>query len=195
MDIRHQFMLLPAVLTIVLTLSACGGGSDGSEVASLANDATSSSTSSPTASGDLEKEVLAYVECLRAQGANVPDPTVDADGNLTFAPPAGGGDGGATLDRDKIAKAQEVCGDPPAGLTSSFSEEDRSAFEDAALKFAKCMRDEGVDVPDPDFSQGLGAGAGAFDDLDQDDPKVAAAMEVCQKVFADAGIRQPGGSS
>lgn len=204
MSTRQRSVLLPAVLAAVLALGACGGGDsdDGSGVASVAGGGTSATTASPTASGDLEKELLAYTECLRGEGLDVPDPTVDADGNVVFGPRAGGGgaggggeggggDGsGGGIDREARAAAREVCGDLPAGLTNSFSEEDRSAFQDAAVEFARCMRAEGVDVPDPDLSEGAGGG-GPFRDLDRDDPEVQAAIEVCQKVFADAGITRP----
>jgi hypothetical protein len=125
----------------------------------------------------------------------VPDPTVDADGNLVLG---GGGGGGGTgtarppqIDRDAFAKAQEVCGDIPTGALG-LDDQDMSEIQDAALAFAKCMRAEGVDVPDPDFSRGLGQGAGPFGDLDTDDPKVSAALEKCQ---SELGSLRLGGRS
>jgi hypothetical protein len=57
-------------------------------------------------------------------------------------------------------------------------------FQDSALKFAQCMRKEGIDMKDPDFSQGASGGANPFGNLDRDDPKTAAALQICQKEFA-----------
>jgi hypothetical protein len=184
--------MIPVVLAAAaLSLTACGDGSDDSQVATLDN---GSATSAPSAaaSGDLEKKLADYVECLRKQGMDMPDPTVDANGQVSFGAPVKG----KSFDRDKLAEAQKVCGDLPEGLTTGLENVDQSELQDAALKFAQCMRGEGVDMADPDMSQlGNGAGSGPFADLDRDDPKVAAAIEVCQKVFADAGITRSGGGS
>jgi hypothetical protein len=53
------------------------------------------------------------------------------------------------------------------------------------LAFAQCLRDEGVDVSDPDLSNGA---AGLLDwEFDPEDPANAAAIEACQTLFAGAG--------
>ncbi|WP_203780489.1 hypothetical protein [Paractinoplanes rishiriensis] len=172
------------LLTAGLFLGACGSDSDDSGGIATLGDQSSPAASKPAASkpaGDVEKEVMAYVECLRKQGVDMPDPTFDENGQLVFARPAGG----QQIDRDKLRAAQEKCGEPPEGITSAAQSMINSPeFQDAALKFAKCMREQGVDLPDPDFSN---LGSGMFGRLDRDDPKVAAAMEECQDVWA--GIR------
>ncbi|MGL4745875.1 MAG: hypothetical protein ACRCXL_16005 [Dermatophilaceae bacterium] len=178
---------------LLVVLTACGGEESSSAGVAALDDGSTSSSASPTASGDAEKQLLDYVECLRGEGLDVPDPTVDAEGNLTLRP-QGGAAGGQQFDRERFQQAQETCGEPPEGALG-ITEEDRSELQDAALEFAKCMRGEGIDVPDPDFSQGGpgaggGAGGGPFGDLDTDDPKVAAAVEKCQSAFGDA---LPGG--
>jgi len=196
MTTRHRFEYWPleywplimAGCVLLLVLSGCATGSNKAQVASLADSGTASAT--PASTADLEKELDTYVECLRKQGVNVPDPTVDAEGRISF----GRATNGLTFDRDKLQAAQKVCGDPPAGLTAGFDEQDQAALQDTALKFTKCMRAEGIDVPDPVFSK-IGQGdASPFGDLDQDDPKVAAAIEVCQKVWTEAGIIGRGGN-
>jgi hypothetical protein len=187
MTTRHLGYLVPALLTAtLLTLTACGGGSGGSQVASL-DKGSSSATPSTAASGDLEKEVTAYVECLRKQGMDLPDPTVDAKGQISFGRPANG----QTIDRTKLQAAQKVCGDVPAGVTAGLNLND-PALQDAALKFAQCMRGQGVDVPDPDVSK-LGSGGNMFGNINRDDPKVAAGIKACQHVFTDAGVGPGGG--
>jgi len=159
---------IPLVLTAAaFALGACGGASAAAD-----------------SNGDLEKQVQAYVECLRENGADVPDPTVDEKGNITFGQPAAG----QTFDRAKIQEAQKKCGEPPEGITSGMTRLNDPATQDAAVKFAQCMRAEGVNVPDPDLSK-IGSGeGGAFGDIDRDDPKVSAAIDTCQHVWTDAGI-------
>jgi hypothetical protein len=48
------------------------------------------------------------------------------------------------------------CGDDAGGGTNSAADREREA-RDAALKYAQCMREHGVDVPDPKFQPGGGA--------------------------------------
>jgi hypothetical protein len=185
----HRFALIP----LLLTLAACGsGGNDGSGVASLDNDGASVAPSA-SASADVEKEVTAYVECLRKNGANVPDPVVDAKGRLSF----GRMPAGQTVDRDKIDAAQKVCGKPPASLMQAAQDMMQDpAFQDAAVKFTECMRGEGINVPDPDFATlGQGQSGGLFGQIDRDDPKVAAAVKACQHVWTDAGLQPRGGGN
>jgi hypothetical protein len=177
-------LLLPLALAAALSLSACSSssGSDG-QVASIATAGSSGTAKAKTASGDVEKELNDYTECLRKQGVNVPDIAVDADGNPSFG--AGAANGAEKIDQDALAAAQKVCGDAPASLMSARQDRmNNPEFQDAALKFSQCMRAEGITVKDPDFSPSGSAGGSPFGDLDRDDPKTAAALEVCQKEFA-----------
>jgi len=191
MTIRHRFRMIPVALAAaLLSLTACGDDKGGGQVATLAGGAATSAPSA-AASGDLEKKLADYVECLRKQGVDVPDFTVDANGQVSFGTPANG----QSFDRDKFTEAQKVCGDLPEGLTTPLDNIDQSELQDAGLKFAQCMRGEGIEMADPDFSNPGSGGGGLFADLDRDDPKVAAALEVCQKVFADAGLTPRAGGS
>jgi hypothetical protein len=168
------------LLAAGLVLGACGsGGGDGGGGVATLGDRSAPPSAEPA--GDAEKEVMAYVECLRKQGVDMPDPTVDENGQLRLGRPANGGQ----IDREKLQAAQQTCGEPPEGITSAAENLlSDPEFQDAALKFAKCMREQGVDMPDPDFGK---LGSGMFGRLDRDDPEVAAAMEACQGVWA--GIR------
>jgi hypothetical protein len=191
MTTRLGIALLAAGL---LALGGCGNTDDDGGVASLGGGAASAAPSAGTAA-DVEKEVNAYVECLRKQGLDVPDPTVDENGQVSFGRLLAGS---RNVDRDKFEAAQKVCGKPPAGITSGIQDTLNSPeFQDAAVKFAKCMREQGVDLPDPDFSQ-LGGGSGnggLFGGIDRDDPKVAAAIEACKDVWAGAGLAPRTGGS
>lgn len=109
------------------------------------------SSNSPAASGGGSNtaanraQAVKFSQCMRDNGVkDFPDP--DASGALTI-------DGvlnGSSLDPDSAAwkKATTACKDlEPAGFTGHK----RSAQEqEAALKFAQCIRDNGVkDFPDP----------------------------------------------
>ena len=45
------------------------------------------------------------------------------------------------------------------------------------------MRQNGIDMPDPDFSTGPGGGGGLFRNGDRSDPKFQAADEECRSAF------------
>jgi hypothetical protein len=59
-----------------------------------------------------------------------------------------------------------------------LSTEDLSEREDELLAFAVCMRENGYDMPDPDFSGDGHSGAGPIGDaIDTDDPKFQTAAK------------------
>jgi hypothetical protein len=165
-----------AVVAVAGLLAACGsdgsggGSGDGSggDVASLSDD-NADERAQGGDDADAEAELLDWVECMRDEGVDIPDPTRDSDGNLVIEGPGirlGGGDaGGSTssdegdggdepaVDPEAMDAAMEACGQPPALGPRDMSDQDRQAMEEAALEFAECMRDEGIaDFPDPDFS-------------------------------------------
>jgi hypothetical protein len=213
-----------ATLALAGLLAACGGDGDSGaaddDVASVSGDGADEQAQGDD-QADAEAELLDWVECMRDEGIDIPDPTRDADGNLVIQGPGigiGGGSQGTTnsdegqgdeppVDPDEMNAAMEACGQPPALGPSDISEEDQQAREAAALEFADCMRDHGIeDFPDPDFSDtgpggepqqrelgddgGDGGGdqgsrlvLGPFGEIDLDDPEVAAAFEACQDVL------------
>jgi hypothetical protein len=167
-----------AALVLAGLLAACGSdgdSSDGSDdVASVSGD-DSDEQAQGDDQADTEEELLDWVECMRDEGIDIPDPTRDEDGNLVIEGPGirlGGGDSdGSTssddeggdgdepnVDPEDMDAAMEACGEPPALGPNDISEEDRQEMEENALAFAECMREEGIeDFPDPDFSD-LGPG-------------------------------------
>jgi hypothetical protein len=178
--------LVAGVFMSGLLAAACGGGDDAADngVTSLGDDVTSTTTAGTEPSG--EEQLLDYDECLRGEGLDVPDPQVDQNGNLVL--PIGPGQQGA-VDANDLEEASDVCGEVPRDAVPGMEHEDDSDFEDALLEFAECMRGEGIDLPDPDTSAGPGTGGGPFgEELDMDDPDVAAAYERCRPILADAGF-------
>jgi hypothetical protein len=239
-----RIMSTLAVLVLAVPLAACGGdgsgGGDSDDVASVSDD-DSNEQAQGDAEDDAEEELLDWVECMRDEGIDLPDPTRDSDGNLVLEGPGiqlGGGDPeGSTssdesdedgdepsIDPEEMDAAMEACGEPPALGPSDISEEDRQEMEEAALEFAECMRDEGIeDFPDPDFSD-LGPGGepqqrdsgdngreggddgdeggrderivlGPFGEIDLDDPEVRAAFEACQDVLGGPALPSEPGSN
>lgn len=180
---------LAAVVLLVATVGlavACGGDS-GSDVARAddADSAASTSTASTTeAASDAEQAQLDFAQCMRDEGLDFPDPTPDANGDLQFQPPAG------DVDQDAFQRGAEACQEYLQGAGGQLADPDDPAFQDAQLEFAQCMRDEGIDVPDPQAGGNPGPGAVT---LDTDDPAVQAALETCGSII-QGGLGGQGGT-
>ena len=138
-------------LVAIAALAACTGGTaNPSGVASLGSQSPApASSTEPEASVDPEDAALAFAQCMREHGVDMPDPQVGSNGEMSFSIGAGPG----KLDRSKVQEAQEACQDlMPTGLgkPGDIPQEQR----DAMLAFAQCMREHGIDMPDPQFETG-----------------------------------------
>ena len=156
-----------------------------------ASDAEADPGVEPEPATDASEEELAlqFAQCMRDEGVdNWPDPATNADGSIDITGGGAVGPGGyVAFGSDEVQAAIPVCGPIIAG--ASFLPNNGQGMttetQDQLLAFAQCLRDEGVDVSDPDLSQGA---AGLLDwEFDPDDPANAAAIEACQTLFAGAG--------
>ena len=155
-----------------------------------------------------EERLLAFAECMRENGVDFPDPVVEADGTVTFGFRPGGGGGGlqrlGEIGRDPdTPAARAACEGLIEGLAFGPGQGgvDLIELQDALLEFAQCMRDNGVDMGDPDLSR-FGPGGndddqpgGPFGAIDVNDPDFAAAFEVCQQQLPQAGGARFGGGN
>ncbi len=179
--------ILLAALAVVAT--ACGGSADANEGVASLDDSAVLETADPVDAPEMTEEeaLLAFTACLRDAGVEIDDPTVDADGNLRIARPnQAAGDG--EFDRESFRSARESCSHHLEGVNLGFRAEDRTEIEDQLLEFAACMRDNGYDMPDPDFSGTPGQGGGGpFGQIDPDDPAFQTAQEACSEIIDGFG--------
>ena len=144
-----------------------------------------------------EEAVLAFAACMRDNGIeDFPDPEIADDGSVAFG--LGGGGQVGDVDREALRTARNACSDllEQAGIGPGAG--DRTEIEDQLVEFAACLRDNGLDVPDPDFSRQPGAGGVFGGTLDPSDPDTAAALESCQDLFGGrigAGAARGGGGA
>lgn len=136
-----------------------------------------------------EELALEFAACMRSEGIDFDDPIVNADGSIDLL--RGGGPGGDGGPDEATRAAFEVCGPIIQGASFLPGDGDVTEIEDQLLEFAECLREQGLDVDDPDLSEGFGAGrdgggpAGLFGDgFDPSDPANAEAIEACQSLFA-----------
>lgn len=198
-------------LLVVATAAACGGGDDGgTDVATLgsgdqADDTTDdgdAASSDDTELTDAEREdaMLEFTDCMRDHGVDMPDPQT-AEG------PGGGGsiaitnEVGGPGDADALEAANEACGDildDAFGERPQMSPEEEAEMRDNMLAFAECMRDHGIDMPDPEFESGGGGfsvrvGEPGASGMDPSDPDFENAQEACQGELGFEDGKGPGG--
>lgn len=205
---RHRNMTVLVVASGLL-VAACGGDddtaatggggeivvvADSAEIASepvggdglvVADDSDGAAESAETE----EQQALAFAQCMRDEGVDWPDPVTNADGSIDFLGGVGLGRGGGFDDATQDAFA--VCGDLLDG--ASFLPGGGDGFDtetqDTFVEFAQCLREQGLDVDDPDLSGGFpapgaGGGGGLFGDgFDPQDPANAEALSACQGLF------------
>lgn len=109
---------------------------------------------------DMSQEEIAtlFTSCLRDEGLNTPDPVLNADGTVDWQalrmsvqqdPKFIQGSRDA---RDKIEACRPFL--EGANLSQRRAAEDEIELQDTLLEFAQCLREEGINVQDPDFSGG-----------------------------------------
>ncbi len=184
-------VVIPIVLAFGLLAAACGGADADAGVASLESESQAEQTEDVAVdSASQEEAVMAFTVCLRDEGLDVDDPIVDDQGNLR--PPRLREI--ESMDREVAEAAFESCNEYLEEVTFGLESEDRTEREDELLAFAACVRDNGYDMPDPDFSTartpGQGGG-GPFGGLDREDPAFQTALAACSDIFG-GGAPIPG---
>ncbi len=95
-----------------------------------------------------DKAELAFAKCMREKGFNISDP--DGSGRIEMRLEGKPGDGGPR----RVQEATKDCRKKTGGGPREPTEAEKTEMRDQALKFAKCMREHGVEMPDPDFDGG-----------------------------------------
>jgi hypothetical protein len=136
------------VAGLLLVLAACGTPQEGNRVASLASDTATSSSAPPEEDGAPDEDKMrAFAKCMRDNGIDMPDPETDGDGGVTMRIEG-------EADREAMKKAEEACKEhlPNGGEMRAPSPEDMDKIREQV----KCLREKGIDVPEPDFEGGGG---------------------------------------
>ena len=82
-----------------------------------------------------------------------------------------------------MRKAEKACAKYREAIKPpEMSDEDKEKFRKAALEHSRCMREHGIDMPDPQFDEDGGAQIriGRGSGIDIDDPKFRKAQEACE---------------
>ena len=158
---------------LLIILSSCTIGEEQSDGVVTIDSTTETTT--VTQEITFEEGVLDFAQCMREEGINFPDPSFDIDGNPEF-------DDVNIENDDEFEAAFDNCENIlREALPEQFDldPEVEAALVDASLEFSQCMRDEGIDFPDPKPGE---FGFFAFRDagIDFQSEYVQQAFEICQ---------------
>ncbi len=169
---RFRFLTLP-IATASIALAACGG------------DSTADAGDSKA---DFREAALKHARCMREHGVDVPDPKPGAGGEIQFGMRVDG------TDKLKVQRAEEACRKyledvrPP-----ELSPEQQREFREQALKHARCMRANGIDMPDPTFGQGGKVEMRIEGGVGPDNPRFDEAQRKCSKYGPKFGLTKKAG--
>jgi hypothetical protein len=165
MTIRHAVPAILAAALSLLVLAACGGSNNSSGGAGQSDD---------------EKQ-LAFADCMRKAGLDVK--TADGGRATRLRVPKG-------VSPARLQKIQRDCTRKTGGGPKELSKADQAKFLDKALKFARCMRAHGINLPDPKAQGGgitLGArsskGGSTGNDIDPESPAFQRAQNACESLL------------
>jgi len=151
-------------------LYACGSSGDGN--------------GSGVSDAERDAAQVKFAQCMRSHGIDIPDPT--PDGGIRVRVPK-------SIAPARMQQIDSGCR-KSSGLDKAMpppSAAEQKQASDAALKFARCMRSHGVEMPDPQVGNGRiairiprGANPGS--------PRFKQAQQACQKLMPGKfGQRKP----
>ncbi|MFE7313629.1 hypothetical protein ACFU7T_11050 [Streptomyces sp. NPDC057555] len=157
-NVRHAVAAALITGMSLFAVGCAGGGADSGKNSGAHG-------SDPGGKGKAEDDAYKYRQCLRDNGVKVEEPK------------EGQAAGIQVKDEKAFKKAKDAC-KGLAGAPKEMSGQDQQKAFDKALKFAQCMREEGVDMPDPELKDGnLTMKAGGGPDVSKE--KMEKAQKAC----------------
>jgi hypothetical protein len=167
MTTGHGFTTILAATAATLMLAACGGSSGDNGSAGQSDDA----------------KQLAFNDCMRKAGLEVKEQNSGGNRKSAIRIPKG-------VSPARLQKIQRDCTRKTGGGPRELSKAEQAKFLDQALKFARCMRAHGIDMPDPKAQGGgisLGVRSSRGDDgsngINPNSPAFQRAQKACESLL------------
>ncbi|MDC1071014.1 hypothetical protein OAQ50_01965 [Acidimicrobiia bacterium] len=153
--------LTNTLLLIFVLISACSSSDDSQGVISVNN--LSSDTTVETITEEVVQEIISpedaqllLARCLRENGYDITDPKNDESLRSVLQPVFLAAD---QKGRDELFETIETCAEDnniPLGGTADFENPEEVAEQlDSALEIARCFREKGIEVEDPNAERSL----------------------------------------
>jgi hypothetical protein len=170
---RAHLSVLAVVAGVLATvaLSACG--------------ATPSTNASANGESG-EQTAVKFAKCMREHGIEATAQVGPGASELRIGSRGGKGT------PQQMEAAQKACArfQPKGGRGPNLTPAERAQREDQVLAFARCMRQHGIDIPNPE-TRGAGIGIRIKAGVNPNDPKFQEAQKACQSLLP----KPPGGAS
>jgi hypothetical protein len=127
------------LLAVPLLLAGCGAAPTTSGIAS-AGGAAAQPTASASAPADRGEAQLKFAQCMRENGVDMADP--NGSGTIRIQSKKG--------EQGKTEKAMEACRHLMKDVVGDKGAAPDPKRLDEMSKYAQCMRENGVDMPDPE---------------------------------------------
>ena len=162
-----------AVVTAVMLAACGGGGATSPTMPSLTDTSVPGEQTTTTVEVDPEEAMLEYTACMREHGVDMPDPSSSEGGGFIIE--------SDETSFETVEEAEKECSPILGAAFGDFelTPEEEAEMRDRELAFAQCMRDEGIDWPDPGPDGVSVIEFGTDDDVDPD--TMNAAMETCSE--------------
>jgi hypothetical protein len=166
-----------AIAALSLGLAACGGDPESE---------ASAGTGAEPSQEQIRESAVKFAQCMRENGVeNFPDPQPDGGMAIRVGPESG-------IDPEEMEAAQKECEHLQEDIRPQMSEADQAEFKEKALEHARCMREHGIDMPDPEFSgDGKVTMKMKRGEVNPEDPEFQAAQEACGGEGGPIGIGGP----
>jgi hypothetical protein len=162
-----------AALGLAVGLAACGGGSNQGTTSAAAGGERAAQQSKA------QDAALKFARCMREHGVDLPDPQGGRGGGFVI------GGAGAKFDPDDplFKRAQGACQKFLAAARPNLTPDQRREQQEQALKFTRCMRTHGVDIPDAVVGGGGTVRIGPGKEIDPTEPRFQRAQKACGSPF------------
>ncbi len=174
---RYPWLIaIPMLMLAVGATTGCSGSTKDTGIPSATGGAATGPSPRPTGSVDAAEQGRRFAQCMRDNGIDMEDPDGNGGGGMRSLR-------GKNIDKDKLDKALQACRSltPNGGQGQALDPQEQEKLR----QWARCMRDHGVDVPDPDPNNPSSLlGTLLFSSAD---PKFQAAFTACQDKFVPPG--------
>ncbi len=187
-ELRRLSVSAVMLAAFALLAAACSGGEAGAatEIATLESTESSDADAGTAAAiADPDDAALAFSACMREEGVDFPDLSVDAEGNIELRDAFQSVDRNADGFREAVEACNSLLGDTAFGGRGAALESPE--VQDGLLAFSDCVRDAGYDVGDLTLGGGPGGQGGG-----QGDGDASAAGEDADGDGPGRGERQQG---
>ncbi len=175
-----------AFLILVVVLAGVFGAAASAQVATLGSPVPEESAAPASPVPDGQEALLAWAACMRENGVDMDDPQFGVDGELTGGLGKGGKGSDADAKDETYQLATEACSDQLTTFKAPPDPEQQAEQTEQLLVWAACMREQDIDMPDPNPD-------GSFPDydwkLDLKGDAYTAADAICRESVGSPGAK------